>query len=116
MFEIYEELKNSLDTSQIILKLLSLQVKQKEIGIKKQDVEALERKDKLMSEKGTRSSKGRREGGRRESTRGESARGESSRGRGGSGKSSRDSARRGTPRSSNGRNNSSNRSRGHRRG
>ena len=116
VFEIYEELKNSLDTSQIILKLLSLQVKQKEIGIKKQDVEALERKDRLMSEKGTRSSKGRREGGRRESTRGESARGESSRGRGGSGKSSRDSARRGTPRSSNGRNNSSNRSRGHRRG
>ncbi|WP_104697031.1 MULTISPECIES: DEAD/DEAH box helicase [unclassified Helicobacter] len=41
-FEVYEELKNHSDTSQIILRLISMQLKQKAIGLKKQDLQALE--------------------------------------------------------------------------
>ncbi len=48
--EIYEELKNHLDGMQIVLKLLSMHLKQKEIGIKKQDMAVLEKKDKLVGE------------------------------------------------------------------
>lgn len=50
-FEVYEELKNHSDTSQIILRLISMQLKQKEIGLKKHELQALERIETKRSSK-----------------------------------------------------------------
>ncbi|RDU74485.1 ATP-dependent helicase [Helicobacter anseris] len=50
-FEIYEELKNHADASQITLKLISIYLKQKHIGLKKQDLDALEKNIKVQEQK-----------------------------------------------------------------
>ncbi|MDU7692652.1 MAG: DEAD/DEAH box helicase [Helicobacter sp.] len=61
VIEIYEELKNNLDSSQIILKLLSMQVDAKEIGIKNfKEIEKPARSDlKHKGNRGSRNQRGR---------------------------------------------------------